>query len=116
MNKNKKLLCTVLAVIIISLMMASYGQRAPAAPIKLRYSNALPPKHNVSLDQKWWGKEVEKRSNGRIVVEVYQAAELYKHSEVPDAVITGAVRWASIPRVKPGQAGTRFSRLANSGF
>ena len=91
MNKTKRLLFPVLVIFLMSLMTVSYGQQASAAPIKLRYSSALPPRHSVSLDQKWWGKEVEKRSNGRIVVEVYQAAELYKHSEVPDAVITGAV-------------------------
>jgi C4-dicarboxylate-binding protein DctP len=64
---------------------------ADVRQIKLRYSNGLATGDNISKDQKYWAEQVEKRTNGRVKVEVYQAAQLYKHTEVLDAVVTGAV-------------------------
>jgi TRAP-type C4-dicarboxylate transport system substrate-binding protein len=64
---------------------------ADVKPIKLRYSNGLATGDNISKDQKYWAEQVEKKTNGRVKVEVYQAGQLYKHTEVLDAVSTGAV-------------------------
>jgi TRAP-type C4-dicarboxylate transport system substrate-binding protein len=38
-----------------------------------------------------YASEIEKRTNGRVKIENYGGAELYKHDEVVDAVSTGAV-------------------------
>ena len=95
-NKLKKaLLLTVLVALISSLFLISCTgtgpDSSPATPIKLRYSGGSPPANNTSVVQKYFADEVNKRSDGRVIVEPYYGAELYNHWEAVDAVCTGAL-------------------------
>ena len=60
-----------------------------AKPIKLTYSNFFPPKHVQSVLAQEWCDEVEKRTNGQVVVEYYPGQTLTKSRQVYDGVVTG---------------------------
>ena len=63
--------------------------KAEAAPIKLTYSNFFPPFHIQSKLAEAWCKEVEKRTNGRVVVQYFPKGTLTKARQVYDGVVTG---------------------------
>ncbi len=64
---------------------------APVEPIKLRYTTGMPPSHFGSEMMAWEAAEIEKRTGGRVKIEVYTAGELLSYHEAIDAVILGAV-------------------------
>jgi TRAP-type C4-dicarboxylate transport system substrate-binding protein len=55
----------------------------------LTYSNFFPPTHIQSKLAEAWCKEVEKRTNGRVVVEYYAGQTLTKANQCYDGVVTG---------------------------
>ena len=63
----------------------SYAERT------LRLSLQVPTNHPVGQNIVYFKDEVEKISGGEIKVELYDAAQLYKGSEVPQAVASGAI-------------------------
>ncbi|MAU98966.1 MAG: C4-dicarboxylate ABC transporter substrate-binding protein [Fulvimarina sp.] len=63
----------------------SYAERT------LRLSLQVPTNHPVGQNIVYFKDEVEKISSGEIKVELYDAAQLYKGSEVPQAVASGAI-------------------------
>jgi TRAP-type C4-dicarboxylate transport system substrate-binding protein len=62
---------------------------AEAASIKLTYSNFFPPGHIQSKLAEAWCKEVEKRTNGQVVVEYFPGQTLTKAKQVYDGVVEG---------------------------
>lgn len=64
-------------------------QSVHAAPLKLSYSCFFPPTHIQSKLAEAWGKEVEKRTNGKIVVEYYPGQTLTKADQCYDGVVNG---------------------------
>jgi C4-dicarboxylate-binding protein DctP len=71
-----------------------------AAETTLRITLQLPIKSHLGVNLEAFEKEVEATSNGEIQVDIYPAAQLYKDSEVPQAVSSGAIEMgvASITR------------------
>lgn len=57
----------------------------------LRLSLQVSTKHPVGANIMYFKEQVEKASNGELKVEVYDSAQLYKGSEIPQAVGSGAV-------------------------
>jgi C4-dicarboxylate-binding protein DctP len=57
----------------------------------LRLTLQLPGTHHLGINVQAFADEVAAKTNGAIKVEVYPAAQLYKDSEVPQAVSSGAV-------------------------
>ena len=49
---------------------------ARAQPVELKVSHYLPPNHTVQKVLEDWGKELEARSNGRLTLRIYPAAQL----------------------------------------
>lgn len=64
---------------------------ALAADTTLRISLQLPLKSHLGQNLVLFKEEVEKNSNGEIVVEIYDSAQLYKDKEVPAAVGSGSI-------------------------
>ena len=60
-----------------------------ADPIKLTYSNFFPPGHIQSKLAESWCQEVEKRTNGQVVVEYFPGQTLTKARQVYDGVVEG---------------------------
>jgi C4-dicarboxylate-binding protein DctP len=62
-----------------------------AAETKLRITLQLPLKSHLGQNLLQFKEEVERESNGDLVVEIYDSAQLYKDKEVPQAVASGAI-------------------------
>ncbi len=62
-----------------------------AAETTLRITLQLPIKSHLGQNLEAFEQEVEAASNGELQVEIYPAAQLYKDSEVPQAVGSGAI-------------------------
>jgi TRAP-type transport system periplasmic protein len=75
------------AIALLSCVLA--GPAAAADVIRLKYSNFLPPlhAHSVLIDQ--WGKELEKRTDGRVKVSQFPGNTLTPANQTYDAVVKG---------------------------
>ncbi len=60
-----------------------------AKTVKLTYSNFFPPTHVQSKLAQSWCDEVEKRTNGKVVVEYYPGQTLTKGTQNYDGVVSG---------------------------
>jgi TRAP-type C4-dicarboxylate transport system substrate-binding protein len=82
----------VALVLVVCIGMA-FGWVSPvvaeAASTKLTYSNFFPPGHIQSKLAEAWCKEVEKRTNGEVVVEYFPGQTLTKARQVYDGVVEG---------------------------
>jgi TRAP-type C4-dicarboxylate transport system substrate-binding protein len=86
----KKQLIAFLLIFCIGLAFGILGPvTAEAASIKLTYSNFFPPGHIQSKLAEAWCKEVEKRTNGQVVVEYFPGQTLTKAKQVYDGVVEG---------------------------
>jgi TRAP-type C4-dicarboxylate transport system substrate-binding protein len=61
----------------------------PPAVIKLSSSNFLPPAHLFTAMLDEWGKEVTKRSNGRVEITYFPGGSLLTAPKVPEGLATG---------------------------
>ncbi len=57
--------------------------------IKLKYSNFFPPSHKNSILSEQWGKEIEKRTNGRVKVTYFAGNTLTPPTQTYDSVVKG---------------------------
>ena len=86
----KKQIFTVMLILCVGLALGSMGSvTAEAASVKLTYSNFFPPGHIQSKLAEAWCKEVEKRTNGAVVVEYFPGQTLTKARQVYDGVVEG---------------------------
>jgi len=83
----KKLSCFWIIPIFLSAFF--FVSTLYAKPIKLTYSNFFPPKHVQSILGQQWCDEVEKRTDGKVIVEYYPGQTLTKSKQVYDGVVTG---------------------------
>jgi TRAP-type C4-dicarboxylate transport system substrate-binding protein len=86
----KKTIFLIFLAICVGLSFSSIGAlNAHAETVKLTYSNFFPPGHIQSKLAEAWCKEVEKRTNGEVVVEYYPGQTLTKARQVYDGVVEG---------------------------
>jgi TRAP-type C4-dicarboxylate transport system substrate-binding protein len=62
---------------------------ADVKPIKLSYSIFFPPSHGQCKAGESWAKEIEKRTDGRVKINVYPGGTLTKANNCYDGVVTG---------------------------
>jgi TRAP-type C4-dicarboxylate transport system substrate-binding protein len=63
-----------------------FGQ---ARPIDLFYSNVFPAPHKICVASVEWGKEIEKRTNGRVKVTMFPGGTLTPSDKCYDGVVKG---------------------------
>ncbi|MGE0315778.1 MAG: TRAP transporter substrate-binding protein DctP [Lautropia sp.] len=85
-----RFLKTLSAAAVMSAALLAAGSDALAART-LRLTLQVNTKHPVGANIVYFKEQVEKASGGAIKVEVYDSAQLYKGSEVPQAVASGAI-------------------------
>ena len=86
----KKQLIALILVVCIGLAFGFISPvTAEAGSTKLTYSNFFPPGHIQSKLAEAWCKEVEKRTNGQVVVEYFPGQTLTKAKQVYDGVVEG---------------------------
>ena len=84
----KKMAISVLIICAI-LFMGAEGSFSADKPIILTYSSSYGETFSLSMHDKWWAKEVEKRTNGRVKIEFYWQEALAKIPEALDAANSG---------------------------
>src|SRR3972149_9564758 len=84
--KTRKLVSFFLCCCIIGfgvLASSAFGQ------IKLNHSNLWPAPHKHSVLATEWAKEIEKRTNGRVVITVHHGGTLTPGDKAYDGVVRG---------------------------
>lgn len=76
-------LISVMVLVGISFYSTAYGQ------IKLNYSNFFPAPHKNAVLSVEWGKEIEKRTNGKVQVTVFPGGTLTPADKCYDGVVKG---------------------------
>jgi C4-dicarboxylate-binding protein DctP len=95
----------LLAIVLASAVLPACAQRVPSATLVVRFSHVVSddtPKGQMALQFK---KLVEKRSQGRIRVDVYPDSQLYGDDDEMEALRLGAVELLAPSLSKFGNAG-----------
>jgi len=83
----KRIFVVGIAVVLLCFLMSpAQGQEKV---ISLSYSNFFPATHANSIIADQWGKEVEKRTNGRVKVAYYPGGTLTPANQTYDSVVKG---------------------------
>jgi TRAP-type C4-dicarboxylate transport system substrate-binding protein len=86
--KDGKLACLIVGLFAIGLLIGSPAS-AQTKPIDLYYSNVFPAPHKVCVTSVEWGKEIEKRTNGRVKVTMFAGGTLTPGDKCYDGVVKG---------------------------
>jgi TRAP-type C4-dicarboxylate transport system substrate-binding protein len=84
--KHWKLMATFLC---LSVIVFSFFISPAIGQVKLNYSNFFPAPHTNAILSVEWGKEIEKRTNGRVQVTVFPGETLTKSAQCYDGVVKG---------------------------
>jgi TRAP-type transport system periplasmic protein len=85
----KKLFSVAVFSAAMMLLFGLCGTGFAEKPIKLTYSLFFPPTHGQAETAMAWAKEVEKRSNGRVTIDVFPGGALTPAPAVYDGVVNG---------------------------
>ena len=86
---KKQLPVVVLSIIALVMIFSFFAPVATAGPIKLSYANFPPAPTFPCVQMERWKKEVEKRTNGQVVVNTYPGGTLLGAKNMMDGVIAG---------------------------
>lgn len=85
----KKFAVLFFAVTAFIILQVPARVHAAAGPVKLTYSIFFPPAHGQAELGTAWAKEIEKRSGGKIKIDVFAGGTLTAAPEVYDGVVNG---------------------------
>jgi TRAP-type C4-dicarboxylate transport system substrate-binding protein len=86
----KKTTIAIAMILFFGFTLVHFGAgTANAETVTLTYSNFFPPTHIQSKLAEAWSKEVEKRTNGRVVVQYFPGQTLTKAAQCYDGVVEG---------------------------
>ena len=86
----KKRVSVFVAIVILFSVSVASAQRAPQTkPIELAYSIFFPSNHLVAIASEEWAKEVEKRTNGRVRINIFYGGTLTPADKCYDGVEKG---------------------------
>ena len=89
--KHKMKLCMLMAVCALLCSCRPAENKAkPKAQFRLTYNIFFPASHGAAKLGKLWAEEVEKRTNGAVVVDVYPGSVLTTDSENFNGVVFGS--------------------------
>ena len=74
---------------VVAFVLTSLPLQAQEKTVKLRYSNFFPPVHPISKLSDEWGKEIEKRTSGRVKITYFPGATLTPPMQTYDSTIKG---------------------------
>jgi len=79
----------VIFVIVAAISIYSCAKKETGPTIELSYANFFPPTHFNTVLAEEWGKEIEKRTDGRVKFTYYPGGVLLKGPDMYDGVIKG---------------------------
>ena len=86
---KKQIPVVVLSIIALVMVFSFFTPVAIAGPIKLSYANFPPAPTFPCVQMERWKKEVEKRTNGKVVVNTFPGGTLLGAKNMMDGVIAG---------------------------
>jgi TRAP-type transport system periplasmic protein len=96
----------ILLLLAVLFVLPAGLQAASDKPIELKFSTFIPSQHTTQVQiYEPWGKELEKRTNGRVKVVYYPGETLGKARDHHDMVVRGI---ADVAMVIPGYTPGRF--------
>lgn len=87
--KVKKWGICISLIILTGFIFSALPVFAQVKPIELTYSNFFPAPHKNAVLSVEWGKEIEKRTNGRVKVTVFPGGTLTPAAQCYDGVVKG---------------------------
>lgn len=88
-RKGTYLVSLAISLLVIVAILFGCAPAAPPTVIKLSSTNYLPAAHIFTPMFEEWGKEVMKRSNGRVEITYFPGGSLLTAPKVPDGLATG---------------------------
>lgn len=82
--------------LIAAALGAGFAGQALAADYTMRISHQFPPTHHTAVNLDQFAKEVEAATKGRVDVQIFGAAQLFKPNQNHPAVASGKVEAAAI--------------------
>jgi TRAP-type C4-dicarboxylate transport system substrate-binding protein len=83
---KKQFVCISVMALILAMVLAG---PAASQTITLTYSIFFPPSHGQCQAAMGWAKEIEKRTNGQVVIQVFPTGTLTKPQQCYDGVVNG---------------------------
>ena len=87
--KHSRVTWLVLCFFVIGLVCSATSVFAQAKQVTLRYSIFFPPPHKMSVLATEWAKEIEKRTNGAVKINMYYSGTLTPPDKCYDGVVKG---------------------------
>ena len=92
-DKNMKriqLLIVVLSLVSVTFLFSGVSFAAPAVkPMTLRFADTVPEKSFYGDLHRWWASEVEKRTGGKIKIQIFWMESLVKWKDMLEGVQSG---------------------------
>jgi len=86
-----------LAIAIMTAFLLGTGVGVTWAATRLELSNQFPPSHYISKGMEFFAKKVSEYSNGAVEVKLFHAAQLYKDTEIVEAIQEGLIPAGLVP-------------------
>ena len=86
-----------LAMAFLTAAMVAGGVVAAWAATEFRLSNQLPPSHHISKGLVVFAEKVKEYSKGTLEVKIFDSAQLYKDTEIVEAIQDGLVETGLVP-------------------
>jgi TRAP-type transport system periplasmic protein len=103
MKKSRMLLSVIgLVALCCFFVVPSYGQEKA---VTLKYSTPMPPMHKDGVLSADWAKEIEKRTNGRVKIQIFFGGTLTPGDKAYDGVVNGL---SDLALAAPGYSFGRF--------
>ena len=103
--KSGKISITVFFIVALSILTAFQSMAFAKKPIEIKASTFHPVGHTLTEDAfKWYGKEIEKRTNGQVKFTWFLACSLIPFNKTYDGLKSGIADWAYIvPSMNPNE-------------
>lgn len=92
MLMNKKVILILLTGLLMIFVFVCVVAAAPEYVIRMHHG--LPVGHYLDISHHLWADKVWEKSNGRVEIKIFPAAQLYNDNTAVQAVITGAIECA----------------------
>jgi len=86
-----------LAMAFLTAALVAGGVVAARAATEFRLSNQLPPSHHISKGLVVFGEKVKEYSKGTLEVKIFDSAQLYKDTEIVEAIQDGLIETGLVP-------------------
>lgn len=80
----------------VALDTPSFAQSS-GGTITLRYAGGMAPMHHITVAMNHWAEAVNKKTNGKVKIEVYPNGQLFHAKQTPEAVASGACDIGEFP-------------------